>query len=91
MAFNKKKKKTLWGVATSILVITIVTMIISAIFAKFGFQAEKTIVSNGILTVSYTSIKNFLSIEGIKYLFSNIVLNFRMFEPIALVIISIIA
>ena len=66
-------------------------MIISAIFAKFGFQAEKTIVSNGILTVSYTSIKNFLSIEGIKYLFSNIVLNFRMFEPIALVIISIIA
>ena len=91
MAFKKKKQKPLIGVATTILIITIVTIILSAFLSKFGMQAEKSIVSNGVLTVSFTSIQNFLSVEGIQYLFSNIVLNFRMLEPVALVIISIIA
>lgn len=91
MAFKKKNKKTMLGVATTILIVTFITIILSAVLSKFGFQAEKNIVSNGIFTVSFTSIKNFLSVDGIKYLFGNVVLNFRMLEPIVLVIISIIS
>ena len=41
--------------------------------------------------VSFTSIKNILSREGIKYLFGNIILNFRMIEPLAFTIVSILA
>lgn len=91
MAFNKKKKKTMLGVTTVIFIIILITMILSAILSAIGLQAEKSVISNGILTVSFISIKNFLSVDGLKYLFSNVVLNFRMLEPIALVIISIIS
>lgn len=91
MAFKKKRKKIALGVATTMLVIMILTIIASAVLSKLGFQAEKTVLTNGSLMVSFTSIKNFLSVDGIKYLFSNVVLNFRMLEPLALVIISIIS
>lgn len=91
MAFKKKKKKIVFGVATTILIVTMVTILLSAVLSKLGVQAEKSVLTNGTLMVSFTSIKNFLSIEGMKYLFSNIVLNFRMLEPLALIVISIFA
>ena len=91
MAFKKKKKKIVIGTVTTMLIITLVTIIASAILAKFGIQAEKTSLANGSLIVSFTSVKNFLSVEGIQYLFNNVILNFQMFDPIALIIVSILA
>ena len=91
MAFKKKKNKICLGVATTMLLTTVFIIILSAILSKLGLQAEKNVLSNGSLMVSFTSIKNFLSVEGIKYLFSNVILNFRMIEPLAFTIVSIIA
>ena len=91
MAFKKKKNKICLGVATTMLFTTVFIIILSALLSKLGLQAEKNVLSNGSLMVSFTSIKNFLSVEGIKYLFSNVILNFRMIEPLAFTIVSIIA
>lgn len=91
MTFKKKKNKITFGIATSITIITLVVMVLSTILARLGIQAEKTVFNNGSLMVTFASIKSFISTNGIRYLFSNVVLNFRMLEPLALVIISIIA
>lgn len=91
MAFKKKKNKIVLGTATSMLIITLFIVILSAVLSKIGIQAEKNVLSNGSLMVSFTSIKNILSREGIKYLFGNIILNFRMIEPLAFTIVSILA
>lgn len=91
MAFKKRKKKFVVGTITTMLIITLVTILLSAILSKIGFQAEKTSLSEGNLIVSYTDIQNFLSVEGIQYLFNNVVLNFKLFEPIALMVVSILA
>lgn len=91
MAFKKKKNKLSFGIATTMLVATLFIMALSMVLSRLGLQAEKNVLSNGSLMVSFISIKNFLSIDGIKYLFGNIILNFRMLEPLALTIVSIIA
>lgn len=89
MAFKKKKKKVVVGTITTMIIITLITVVLSAVLSKLGIQAEKTSLANGSLMVSFTEIKNFLSVEGLQYLFSNVIINFQMFEPIALMVISI--
>lgn len=87
---NKKKKKIL-GPITVMLIISVVIMVASLITSSLGVRTEKTIIVNGKLETSLITPNNILSIDGIKYLFSNILLNFKMFEPLVLFIISLIA
>lgn len=88
---NKKKKKKILGPITVMLIISAVIMITSLITSSLGVRAEKTIIVNGKLETSLITPNNILSVDGIKYLFSNILLNFKMFEPLVLFIISLIA
>ena len=69
MAFKRKKNKKPLGTVSIICIITLITIVLSAVMAKLGFQAEKTALVEGVLTVTFTSVKNFLSVEGFKYLF----------------------
>ncbi len=91
MRFKNKKKKKILGPITVMLIISAVIMVISLITSSFGVRAEKTIIVNGKLETSLITANNILSGDGIKYLFSNILLNFKMFEPLVLFIISLIA
>lgn len=88
---NKKKKKKILGPITVIMIICAIIMVASLITSSLGLQAEKTTIVNGKLETSLITSNNILSIDGIKYLFSNILLNFKMFEPLVLFIISLIA
>ena len=90
MAFKKKRKKIFLGTISVMMIIMIVTILSSAILSKVGFQAEKTALVNGSLIVSFTSVKNFLSIDGLKYLFENIILNFQMFKPLLILVVSLV-
>lgn len=91
MAFKKRKKRIFLGTISIITIVMIVTVISSAILSKVGFQAEKTALVNGSLIVSFTTINNFLSSDGLRYLFENVILNFQMFEPLLILVISMIA
>lgn len=90
MAYKKKKKNVQFGFATTISIVLVTIVLLSAVLSKLGVQAEMTSLTNGSLVVSYKTVKNFISGAGIKYLFSNIILNFKMFEPLALMILSVI-
>lgn len=87
---NKKKKKIL-GPITVMLIISAIIMLASLITSLTGVRAEKTIIVSGKLETSLITPNNILSVDGIKYLFSNVLLNFKMFEPLVLFIISLIA
>lgn len=88
---KKNKKKKVFGPITIMIIISILIMLGSFIASIFGFQADKTIINNGVLETSLVTVKNFLSVDGIKYLFGNTILNFQMFKPLVMVIISLIA
>lgn len=88
---NKNKSKKVLGPITTMIIISLVIIVASTITSLLGVQAEKTIINNGNLETSLITVNNFLSIDGLKYLFGNTILNFKMFEPLVLLIISLIA
>ena len=88
---KKNKKKFMLGPVITIILLTFLIMFLSSIFAIVGIQGHKTAIVNGTLESSLVTVKNIFTVEGIKYIFSNIVINFRSFEPLVLIIMSFIA
>ena len=88
---KRKKNKKLFGPIVTILILTFLIMIVSSILSLLGFESDKTVISNGHLETNLVTINNILSWEGLKYLASGIITNFMLFEPLVLLIISLIA
>ena len=88
---RKHKNKKIFGPITIMIIISILIAAASLIASLLGLQADKTVINNGVLETSLTTVNNFISVEGIKYLFGNTLLNFQMFKPLVMVIISLIA
>ena len=88
---KKMKKQKVFGPITIMLVVLVVIMLVSFIMSLLGVQADKTVINNGVLETSLTTVNNCLSVDGIKYLFGNTILNFQMFKPLVMMIISLIA
>ena len=91
MKKKKNKKKIMLGPVITIIILTFILMIISSICSMLGIGGYKTSIVNGSLESSLVTVKNILTIDGMKYIFSNVVLNFRAFEPLVLIIMSFIA
>lgn len=85
----KNKKKILLGPVIVIVAITIIVMITSAIFSALGVQGEVTKVSNETLETSVVTVNSVFSEEGLKYFFSSPIKTFRTFEPLILLIVSL--
>lgn len=88
---RKHRNKKIFGPITIMIIISVLIAVVSLIASLLGLQADKTIINNGVLETSLTTVNNFISVEGIKYLFGNTLLNFQMFKPLVMVIISLIA
>lgn len=88
---KKKRNQKLFGPIVTILILTFLIMIVSAILSLVGFEADKTVISNGQLETNLVTVNNIFSLEGLKYLASGIITNFMLFEPLVLLIISLIA
>ena len=84
----KKKKKT-FGPVIVIVGITIAVMILSCILNLLGVKGYIT--EAGTLETSLVTINNVLSKEGIRYIFNNSVANFRLLEPLSLIVMSLVA
>lgn len=90
MKRKKNKRKILFGPVITILFLTFLIMLASLILSRMQVQGEITSVTNGVLTSSLTLINNIFTLDGLKFLFSNIVTNFQNFEPLVILIISLI-
>ncbi len=87
----KKKKNLLLGPVITIIILTLSVMILSAICSAFGLQGEITKINNQSLETSIVTVKSIFSKEGIKYILSSPVSTFKSFEPLVLLIISLMA
>ena len=86
-----KKNKTLnMGPVFIIMIMMIVVAILSLICNLLQIRADQTEIVINSLETSVISVKNIISPAGIKYFFSSVVTNLSVFEPLFLLIISLI-
>ena len=84
------KRKYKIGPSTTIILLSIIVGLIGTIFSIFNIEGTVTNIENGVLSTSTITFQSLLTSKGIKYFFSNIVVNFKMYEPLVLLIISLI-
>ncbi|MEI3530564.1 MAG: AbgT family transporter [Bacilli bacterium] len=84
---NKKCKKSL---IFSSLIISMTLVIVTALLAIIGFEGQKTSIVSGGLETSLITIKNIFSLKGIQYFFNNLINNFSNFEPLLVMLISLV-
>lgn len=87
---KKKEKKLNLGPVFTIMLLIVLVILASVLCSFLQVRADKTSIVNGTLETSVTSVRNFLSIDGITYFFSNAVTNITLFEPLFLLILSLI-
>ena len=86
---NNKSKNL--GPVITILIITFIVIFLSAIFSILGISGTQTYILNNSLETSLTTVNNILTKGGIKYIITNVVTNLQIFEPLVMLIISLIA
>ena len=87
---KKKTKKFFQGDLSIVLFMIFFIMLLSLVFSVLGLEGYETYISNGILESSLVTVNNIFSVGGFKFFFTNAVVNFKMFEPLVLLIISLI-
>lgn len=89
-----KKTKRVPKVLGPIIVLAIICIVIallSLIFSMMGLEGSEAIINYSNLEMSMVSVNNILSLNGLKYILSSALINFRLLEPLALIIMSLIA
>lgn len=87
---RKKKTNKLYGPVSVIAVLIGIVSLMSLVFSIFGIESYKTVIANGTLETTLITAKNIISLEGIKFLVGSAASNFRTFEPLVFLIISLI-
>lgn len=87
----KKKNKKLLGPVITIIILTVIIMIASTLCSIFHIQGEVTKIANQTLETSEVTVRSVFSEEGLKYLLSSPVQTFKNFEPLVLLIITLMA
>ena len=90
MSQRKKKKKILFGPVITILIMTFAIMLASLIMSKLQLQGQITTIENGVLASSLTIVNNIFTLDGLKFLFGNVLSNFQTFEPLVILIVALI-
>lgn len=87
MARIKKKKEKIFGPVSVIIGMISSIAILSFIVSVFGLESHKTLISNNTLETSLITVKNLISLDGLKFFIGNVITNFTKFEPLALIIV----
>ena len=90
MKKNKKKNILLGPVITIIILIGII-ILTSSICSLLGLEGQKSEIVNGTIETHVTTVNNVLTVEGIKYILTSAITNLQLFEPLLLIISSLIA
>lgn len=86
---KKRKKQKKYG---AVVVITIMILFVGALslfLNLIGFDSSQTIISNKNVETTLIVVKNLFSSDGLKFVIGKAVSNFRAFEPLVLLIISL--
>ena len=78
----KKKviKKKMLGPVIAIMLLTLIIVILSAVFSMMQIVAEQTAISKDALETSIVTVNNILTKDGIKYILSNMLVNLQLFD-----------
>lgn len=87
---KKKKKEKHIGPVFTLLLLTGIIILLSSFFSIIGLEGNQASIRNGVIETSIVTVKNILSKEGIQFLIGNITTNFTLFEPLVVLIISLI-
>lgn len=87
---KRRKKEKLYGPVLVITCMMLFIAILSLILKIIGFDSYMTVINNGTMETTLVTVKNIISIEGLKYIVGQTVSNLRLFEPLVLLIISLI-
>lgn len=90
MVKTKKKREKLYGPVLIITILIVVVAFLSLIFKILGVESYKTVIANNTLETTLVTVKNLISIDGLRFIIQKSVSNFRLFEPLVLLIISLI-
>ncbi len=90
MTTKNKKKKNKKSLIFSSLIISAVIILITVILSLIGFEGQKTAIVGGSLETSLITIKNLFSSKGIQKFLNNCIANFSSFEPLMLILISLV-
>ena len=84
-------KKIMLGPVITIIFMTFIIIFISAVGSILNLSGEITKVVNGTFQTETVPIKSLFSIDGFKYIFSSPVEAFKTFQPLILLIMSLMA
>lgn len=87
---RRKKKEKLYGPVLVITFMIIFVAFLSLILNLIGFDSSMTVINNGSIETTLVTVKNIISIDGLQYIVGQTVSNLRLFEPLVLLIISLI-
>lgn len=87
---KKKKSNILLGPVITMIILTLIIILLSALLSSFNVKGEITKIINGSMETYTVAIKSIFSKQGLIYFFSQPVNNFKIFEPLVLIILSLI-
>ncbi len=87
-----KLKKFNFNPTTTILLMTLAVIILSAILSMFEMQATYNVVNSNTIELEPTlvAVENLLSFDGMKFIISNATKNFISFAPLGMLLIALI-
>ena len=86
---DKENKKVQLHPVWFFVILSIITIVLSAILSLFGFQGTQTDVSLGSSSSSILTIESLLSSSGIKFIISESINNFLKFAPLGTIIVGL--
>ena len=86
---KRNKRKVSFGPITVMIVIGIFLSVLSFVLNKIQFQSYTT--DPETLETTVVTVRNIFSKEGIQFLFGESISNFRALEPLAVIVVSLIA
>ncbi len=87
---KKKKERGSVGPVFTLFILTILVMLASLILSVIGFEGNAATINNDAIETYLVTVRNIFSKEGLQFLVGNIQTNFHLFEPLVVLIISLI-
>jgi aminobenzoyl-glutamate transport protein len=88
---NKFKNKKMLGPVITMIILIAIVIFLSAFCSLIELDAERTEIVRGTLETNLITVNNVLTKDGIKFVIGNVITSLQTFEPLYLLILSLIA